>query len=165
MAWGHHTASSILVIIGSAKIYAYVYIHTYLIFNFDALALGNTYHPQRNRKIIVDLAGIELTTFKLRQYRQLPVVLPEAGCEAAWGSKFVPLKKSKVGSFTLLHKISRTACCFGIRTLLKQHDCYENATIWFTDHQYLAQYSEIINNRQGIPQVLQLCCALVRGLT
>ena len=75
---------------------------------------------------------------------------PEAGREAGWGSEFVPLKKREVGSFILLHKISRTACCFGIRTFLKQYNCYESATIWYTDHQYLAQYSEIINNLQEI---------------
>ena len=78
---------------------------------------------------------------------------PEAGREAGWGSEFVPLKKREVGSFILLHKISRTACCFGIRTFLKQYDCYESATIWYTDHQYLAQYSEIINNLQEIPLI------------
>ena len=78
---------------------------------------------------------------------------PEAGREAGWGSEFVPLKKRQVGSFILLHKISRTACCFGIRTFLKQYNCYESATIWYTDHQYLAQYSEIINNLQEIPLI------------
>ena len=78
---------------------------------------------------------------------------PEAGREAGWGSEFVPLKKRQVGSFILLHKISRTACCFGIRTFLKQYNCYESATNWYTDHQYLAQYSEIINNLQEIPLI------------
>ena len=78
---------------------------------------------------------------------------PEAGREAGWGSEFVPLKKREVGSFILLHKISRTACCFGIRTFLKQYNCYESATIWYTNHQYLAQYSEIINNLQEIPLI------------
>ena len=78
---------------------------------------------------------------------------PEAGREAGWGSEFVPLKKREVGSFILLHKISRTACCFGIRTFLKQYNCYESATNWYTDHQYLAQYSEIINNLQEIPLI------------
>ena len=66
---------------------------------------------------------------------------PEAGRGAGWGSEFVPLKKSEVGSFILLHKISRTACCFRILTFLKQYNCYESATIWYTDHQYLAQYN------------------------
>ena len=78
---------------------------------------------------------------------------PEAGREAGWGSEFVPLKKREVGSFILLHKISRTACCFGIRTFLKQFNCYESATNWYTDHQYLAQYNEIINNLQEIPLI------------
>ena len=78
---------------------------------------------------------------------------PEAGREAGWGSEFVPLKKREVGSFILLHKISRTACCFGIRTFLKQYNCYESATISYTDHQYLARYSEIINNLQEIPLI------------
>ena len=78
---------------------------------------------------------------------------PEAGREAGWGSEFVPLKKRQVGSFILLHKISRTACCFGIRTFLKQYSCYESATNWYTDHQYLAQYSDIINNLQEIPLI------------
>ena len=77
----------------------------------------------------------------------------EAGLEAGWGSEFVALKKHEVGSFILLHKISRTACCFGIRTFLKQYNCYESATIWYTDHQYLTQYSEIINNLQEIPPI------------
>ena len=75
---------------------------------------------------------------------------PEASREAGWGSEFVPLKKRRVESFILLHKISRTACCFGIRTFLKWYKCCVSATIWYTDHQYLAQYSEIINNRQEI---------------
>ena len=78
---------------------------------------------------------------------------PEGGREAGWGSEFVPLKKRQVGSFILLHKISRTACCFGIRTFLKQYNCYESATNWYTDHQYLAQYSDIINNLQEIPLI------------
>ena len=78
---------------------------------------------------------------------------PEAGREAGWGSEFVPLKKRGVGSFILLHKISQTACCFGICTFLKQNNCYESATIWYTDHQYLPQYSEIINNLQEIPLI------------
>ena len=78
---------------------------------------------------------------------------PEAGREAGWGSEFVPLKKREVGSFILLHKISRTTCCFGIRTFLKQYNCYGSATIWYTDHQDLAQYSEIINNLWEIPLI------------
>ena len=78
---------------------------------------------------------------------------PEAGREAGWGSEFVPLKKREVGSFILLHKISRTACCFGIRTFLKQYSCYESATIWYTDHRYLAQYSEMINNLSEMPLI------------
>ena len=60
-------------------------------------------------------------------------------------------KKREVGSFILRHKISRTACCFGIRTFLKQYNCHESATIWYSDHQYLTQYSEIINNLQETP--------------
>ena len=78
---------------------------------------------------------------------------PEAGREAGWGSEFVPLKKREVGSFILLHKISRTACCFGIRIFLKQYNCYESATIWYTDHRYLAQCSKIINILQEIPLI------------
>ena len=62
-------------------------------------------------------------------------------------------KKRKIGSFILLHKTSRTACCFGIRTFLKQYSCYEIASIWYTDHQYLAQYSEIINNLPEMPLI------------
>ena len=62
-------------------------------------------------------------------------------------------KKREVGSFILLHKISRTACYFGIRTFLKQYKCYESATIWYIDHQYLSQYSEIINNLQEKPLI------------
>ena len=82
-----------------------------------------------------------------------PVNGPEASHEAGWGSEFVPLKKTEVGSFILLHKISQTACCFGMRTFLKQYSCYESATMWYTDRQYLAQYSEIINNLPEIPLV------------
>ena len=78
---------------------------------------------------------------------------PEAGREASWGSEFVPLKKREVGSFILLHKISRTACCFGIRTFLKQYSCYASTTTWYTGHRYLAQYSEIINNLPEIPLI------------
>ena len=93
----------------------------------------------------------------------------EAGREAAWGSEFVPLKKREVGSFILLHKISWTACCFGIRTFLKQYNCYESAPIWYTDHQYLAQCSEIINNLQEIPLIfcnytVRSCGTLYKGL-
>ena len=82
---------------------------------------------------------------------------PEAGPEASWGSEFIPLKESEVGSFTL-HKISRAAFCLGIRTILKPYICYESATIWY---QYLAKYSEIINNLQGIP--LMFCNYTVRS--
>ena len=64
---------------------------------------------------------------------------PEASREAGWESEFIPLKKSEVVSFSLLHKISQTACCFGICTLLKQYNCYESASIWYNDHQYLAK--------------------------
>ena len=92
-----------------------------------------------------------LNCVKLRPY----------SCEAGWGFEFIPLKKSEVGSFTLLHKISWTACCFGIRSLLKQYNCYESATIWYTYHQYLAPYSEIINNLQEIP--LMFCNYAVRS--
>ena len=92
-------------------------------------------------------------THRPQHYTQSYPNGPEAGREAGWGSEFVPLKKREVGSFILLHKISRTACCFGIRTFLKQYNCYESATIWYTDHQYLAQYSEIINNLQEIPLI------------
>ena len=83
---------------------------------------------------------------------------PEAGREAGWGFAFVPLKKRQVGSFILLQKISWTACCFGIPTFLKQYNCYESATIWYTDHQYLAQYSEIINNLHEIPLIVHRIC-------
>ena len=43
-------------------------------FNFDALAQGNAYKPTKEPINIVDQAGIELTTSRLRQLRQLPVV-------------------------------------------------------------------------------------------
>ena len=75
----------------------------------------------------------------------------DTGREAGWGSEFVPLEKSEVGSFTLLCNISWTVCCFGICTLLKQYNCFESTTICYADHQYLAQYSKIINNLQEIP--------------
>ena len=48
------------------------------------------------------------------------------------------IEKNIVGCFNLLHKTWRTTCCFGIRTILKQHNCYESATISYTDHQYSA---------------------------
>ena len=84
----------------------------------------------------------------------------EAGREAGWGSEFVPLKKREVESFTLLHKNSRAARYFGIRTPLKQYHCYESANIPYTDLQYLAQYREIINNLQEMP--LMFCHYAVR---
>ena len=83
---------------------------------------------------------------------------PRPGSRPGWGSEFVPLKKCEVASFTMLHKISQTTCCFGIPTLLKQYNCYGSTIIWYTDHQYVAQYSEIINN---IP--LMLCNYAVRS--
>ena len=87
----------------------------------------------------------------------LPHDLPERTWGRPWGRLRVRIrsidKKRQVGSFILLHKISRTACCFGIRTFLKQYNCYESATNWYTDHQYLAQYSDIINNLQEIPLI------------
>ena len=100
------------------------------------------------------MAQIRSNTFMVdRCYGNIYPNGPEAGREAGWGSEFVPLKKRKVGSFIPLHKISWTACCFGIRTFSKQYNCYESATIWYTDHQYLAQYSKIINNLQEIPLI------------
>ena len=74
----------------------------------------------------------------------------------SWGRLRVRIRsieKCEVGCFVLLNKISRTACYFGIRTFLKQNNYYESATIWYIDHQYLAQYSEIINNLQEIPLI------------
>ena len=82
--------------------------------------------------------------------------LPERTRGRPWGRLRVRIRsidKTWSWKFILLHKISRTACCFGIRTFLKQYNCYESATIWYTDHQYLAQYSEIINNLQEIPLI------------
>ena len=71
------------------------------------------------------------------------------------------IQDSEVEKFVMLHKISWTACCFGIRTLLKQYNCYESAIIWYANHQYLAQYSDIINNLQVIP--LMFCNYAVRS--
>ena len=67
----------------------------------------------------------------------------------------------EVGSFILLHKILRTACCLGKRIILKLYNCYESVTIWYTDHQYLSQYSEIINNLQEISFIF--CNYVVRS--
>ena len=90
---------------------------------------------------------------------------PEAGREAGWGSEFVPLKKRQVGSFTLLHKISRP------------HVVLEYAHFWNNSIAMKALPSDtpIINictiqwnNQQSARNtsyVLQLCCALVRDLT
>ena len=78
---------------------------------------------------------------------------PRPAVRPAEGPNSFHWKNLEVGSFILLHKISRTAYCFGIPTFLKQYNCYESATIWYTDHQYLAQYSEIMNNLQEIPLI------------
>ena len=48
-----------------------------------------------------------------------------------------------------------------MRTLLKQYNCYESATIWYTNHQYLAKYSEISNNLQEL--LLMFCNYAVRS--
>ena len=56
-------------------------------FNCDALTHRETHiNPQRNRKIILDPAGIELTTYRLRPHHQLPVVKHV---------RFIPLKLCK----------------------------------------------------------------------
>ena len=78
---------------------------------------------------------------------------PRPAVRPAEGPNSLHWKKREVGSFILLHKISRTACCFGIRTFLKQYSCYESAATWYTDHQYLAKYSEIINNLPEMPVI------------
>ena len=70
-------------------------------------------------------------------------------------------KNVKLEVFFRLHKISRTACCFGIRIFLKQYNWCESATFWYTDHQYLEQYSEIINNMQELPLIF--CNYVVRS--
>ena len=44
-------------------------------FNFDALAQGIAYKPTKEPINYLGPAGIELTTSRLRQLRQLPVVL------------------------------------------------------------------------------------------
>ena len=51
--------------------------------SFDALAQGNAYKPAKEPLIIVDPAGMEFTTSRLGQLRQLPV---------AQHSRFMPLK-------------------------------------------------------------------------
>ena len=118
---------------------------------------GNMYNYADDNSISV--SHKELTNLSRQLQTEAEVTVqcypngPEAGREAGWGSEFVPLKKRQAGSFILLHKISRTACCFGIRTFLIQYSCYESATNWYTDHQYLAQYSDIINNLQEIPLI------------
>ena len=61
------------------------------------------------------------------------------------------MKKTWSWKFYPAAQIPRTACCFGILIFLKQYSCYESATIWYTDHQYFAQYSEIINYLPEIP--------------
>ena len=84
------------------------------------------------------------------------VYLPERTRGRPWRRlrvRICSIEKHKVGSFILLHKISQTTCCFGIRTFKKKYNCYESATIWYTAHQYLAQYSEIINNLPEIPLI------------
>ena len=50
-----------------------IYVHI-CCFNFDDLAKGNAYNLQQNSEIVMDHMGIELTIFRLRQHRQLPVV-------------------------------------------------------------------------------------------
>ena len=81
------------------------------------------------------------------------LVLPERTRGRPWGRLRVRIRSIEKTWSWKLHKISRTACCSGIRTFLKQYNCYESATIWYTDHQYLAQYSETINNLQEIPLI------------
>ena len=103
------------------------------------------------------LAGIPVNIPQMGQnWTGLGPRLPERTRGRPWGRLRVRIRsieKREVGSFIMLHKISRTACCFRIRTFLKQYNCYESATIWYTDHQYLAKYSEIINNLQEIPLI------------
>ena len=64
--------------------------------------------------------------------------------EKTWSWKFYPAAQN----FTN-HMLFRNTHIF------KKYNCYESTTIWYTDHQYLAQYSEIINNLQEIP--LKFC--------
>ena len=119
------------------------------IFSVWQIFLINLFKTFQNWTQSSNLQSLNVKTAWLHSYPNGP----EAGLTAGLGSEFVPLKKRQVGSFILLHKISRTACCFGICTFLKQYNCYESTTIWYTDHQYLAQYSEIINNLQEIPLI------------
>ena len=103
------------------------------------------------------LVWITRTVFQWNEFR------PSAGLMAGLGSEFVPLKKSEVGSFTLLHKISWTICCFWIRTFKTIQ------LLWKSYH--LKLRSSILsaiqqNNQQSarnISYILQLCCALVRN--
>ena len=87
------------------------------------------YYPTR----FPDVSTLLITEYDPNCFGTYPNV-PEAGREAGWGSEFVPLKKREVGGFILLYKIPRTACYFGTRTFLKQYNCYESATIWYTNH-------------------------------
>ena len=62
--------------------------------------------------------------------------------EKTWSWKFYPAAENFTNRM-----LSRNTNIF------KQYNCYESATTWYTDHQYLAQYCEIINNLQEIPLI------------
>ena len=86
---------------------------------------------------------------------------PISAKSIAYPNEIRSFEKSEFGSFTLLHKISLIACCFDIRTLFNQYNCYESATTWYTDHQFWAQYSDIIDHLQEIP--LMFCSYAVHS--
>ena len=67
--------------------------------------------------------------------------------------------------FTLRHKISRTVCCFVIRTFLKQYHCYQSVTHpAFWSLKYSAIQRNNNQSARNVSYVLALCCALERDL-
>ena len=75
-------------------------IHTYIFVGLILMLWHRETHinPQRNRQIIVDPAGIELTTSRLRQLRQLPVVQHV---------RFTPLKSRQKTQFQYMPVAAR----------------------------------------------------------
>ena len=83
--------------------------------------------------------------------------LPERTRGRPWGRL-----RARIRSIEKNVKLEVLSCCTKFHEphvvleyahFLEQYSCYESATIWYTDHQYLAQYSEIINNLSEMPLI------------
>ena len=144
--------------IGCAAIYVWVFI-AYTI-------LLNRYHVNWNDitnlcdyqlQLLIHKAEYAFTQYMYDWYKGEGIIFPNGRLRVRIRS----IEKKELANFVLLHKFPRTSCCFRIHPILKQCYCYESATIWYTDHQYSAQYSEIINNLQEIH--LMFCNDAVRS--